>query len=69
MAKKKQKPDTTFLTPLKLHAVQAHELYTEYKEAGFSEGEAWELLMRQLPDLELEGLDFIEEGIEDVNEE
>ena len=66
MAKKKPKPDTTFLTPLKLHAVQAHELYTEYKEAGFTEGEAWELLMRQLPDLELEGLDFIEEGLDDA---
>jgi hypothetical protein len=69
MAKKRQKPDTTFLTPLKLHAVQAHELYTEYKEAGFTEGEAWELLMRQLPDLELEALDFLEEGLDDVDEE
>jgi hypothetical protein len=45
--------------------VQAHELYTEYKDAGFTEGEAWDLLMRQLPDLELEGLDFIEEGLDD----
>ena len=69
MAKKKPKPDTTFLTPLKLHAVQAHELYSEYKEAGFTEGEAWELMLRQLPELELEGIDFIEEDIEDVNEE
>ena len=69
MTKKNQKPDITFLTPLKLHAVQAHELYTEYKEAGFSEGEAWELLMRQLPDLELEGLDFMEEGMGDNDEE
>lgn len=61
MAKKKQKPDTDFLTPLKLHAVQAHELYTEYKEAGFTEGEAWDLLMRQLPDLELESVNFSDE--------
>jgi hypothetical protein len=61
MPKKKQKPDITFLTPLKLHAVQAHEVYTEYKNAGFTEGEAWDLLMRQLPDLELETIGFIEE--------
>jgi hypothetical protein len=61
MPKKKPEPKVDFLTPLKLHAVQAHELYTEYKEAGFTEGEAWELLMRQLPDLELEAIGFIEE--------
>lgn len=61
MAKKKSKPDLSFLTPLKMHAVQAHELYTEYKKAGFTEGEAWELLMRQLPDWEIEAPDYIDE--------
>ena len=61
MPKKKPEPKVDFLTPLKLHAVQAHEVYTEYKNAGFTEGEAWDLLMRQLPDLELETIGFTEE--------
>jgi hypothetical protein len=41
-------------------------LYAEYKDAGFTEGEAWELLMRQLPELELETIDFLDEDIEDA---
>lgn len=53
-----------FFTPLQEYAYQAHELYNSFAQAGFTEGEAWELLVRHLPDWELESPDFIEKDEE-----
>ena len=38
------------ITPLQAYAFEAHELFTAFVNAGFSEGEAWDLLIRQLPE-------------------
>ena len=40
-------------TPLQAYAFQAHELFTSFKQAGFSPDEAWSLLCHHLPDFEL----------------
>lgn len=75
MAKKKDSLPVNLFTPLQVYAHQAHEFYTALKDAGFEEGEAWDLLLRQLPDWEIEAPDFLdnddieEEDIDDVNEE
>lgn len=71
MAKKKKAEQLPldFFTPLQQYAHQAHELYNSFAEAGFTEGEAWELMVRHLPDWELESPEFSEKDIEDVNEE
>jgi hypothetical protein len=41
-----------YVTPLEAYAFEAHELYTAFIKAGFTEGEAWDLLTRQLPEWE-----------------
>jgi len=71
MAKKKKAEELPidFFTPLQQYAVQAHELYNSFAQAGFTEGEAWELMVRHLPDWELDEPEFSEKGAEDVNEE
>ena len=71
MAKKKKAEELPldFFTPLQSYAIQAHELYNSFAEAGFTEGEAWELMIRHLPDWVLDEPDFIEKDIDDVNEE
>ena len=71
MAKKKKAEELPidFFTPLQEYAVQAHELYNSFASAGFTEGEAWELMVRHLPDWELDEPEFSEKGTEDVNEE
>lgn len=38
--------DDDNVSPLRLAAIQAHELYTELKNAGFTRSEAMELLAR-----------------------
>ena len=58
-----------FFSPLQEYAYQAHELYNSFADAVFTEGEAWELMIRHLPDWELESPDFTEKGNEDVDEE
>ena len=40
------------ITPLQAYAHLAHELFTSFLEAGFSEAEAWELLIRNMPEWE-----------------
>lgn len=62
MAKKKkiQELPTDFLTPLQEYAHQANELYQSFRNSGFAEGEAWELMVRHLPDWELEAPEFID---------
>ena len=72
VAKKKDQLPVDLFTPLQVYAHQAHEFYTALQDAGFTEGEAWDLLLRQLPDWEIEAPDFlddIEEDEEDVDEE
>jgi hypothetical protein len=49
----KEEIEVDFITPLQGYAIQAHELYESFKQAGFTEGEAWELLLRHIPDFEL----------------
>jgi len=46
------------------HPLQAHELYNSFAQAGFTEGEAWELMVRHLPDWELDEPEFTEKGEE-----
>lgn len=50
-----------FFTPLQQYAHMAHELYNSFAEAGFTEGEAWELMVRHLPDWELDEPEFTSE--------
>lgn len=69
MAKKKKETQAQelpldFFTPLQEYAHQAHELYNSFATAGFTEGEAWELMVRHLPDWELEAPDFIDKDEE-----
>ena len=49
----KEETELDFITPLQTYALQAHELYEAFKYAGFAEGEAWDLLIRHIPDFEL----------------
>jgi hypothetical protein len=51
----KMAKDTTpqIFTPLQAYAIQAHELFASFKEAGFTPDEAWSLLGHHLPDFEL----------------
>ena len=58
--KKAEQLPLDLFTPLQEYAHQAHELYNSFAEAGFTEGEAWELMVRHLPDWELEAPEFIE---------
>ena len=71
MAKKKKAEELPldFSTPLQEYAHQAHELYNSFAQAGFTEGEAWELMVRHLPEWELDEPEFTEKGLDDVNEE
>ena len=58
--KKAEQLPLDLFTPLQEYAHQAHELYNSFAEAGFTEGEAWELMVRHLPDWELEAPESIE---------
>jgi hypothetical protein len=60
MAKKKKAEilPLDFFTPLQEYAHQAHELYNSFAQAGFTEGEAWELMVRHLPDWELDAPEY-----------
>jgi len=71
MAKKKKAEELSldFFTPLQQYAHQAHELYNSFASASFSEGEAWELMIRHLPDWELEAPEYTEKDIETIQEE
>jgi len=66
MARKKKAEELPldFFTPLQQYAHQAHELYNSFVSAGFTEGEAWELMVRHLPDWELEEPEFKDKGEE-----
>lgn len=68
MAKKKKVEGEAlpldFFTPLEEYAIQAHELYNSFAKAGFNEGEAWELMIRHLPDWELDEPEFMDKGEE-----
>jgi len=66
MAKKKKAEEEAldFFTPLQEYAHQAHELYNSFADAVFTEGEAWELMIRHLPDWELESPDFTDKDEE-----
>ena len=66
MAKKKKAEQLPldFFTPLQEYAYQAHELYNSFAGAGFTEGEAWELMIRHLPEWELESPEFTEKDEE-----
>jgi hypothetical protein len=39
-------------------------LYNSFAQAGFTEGEAWELMVRHLPDWELESPEFTDKDEE-----
>jgi hypothetical protein len=62
---------TEIITPLQAYAFEAHELYQAFIEAGFDEGEAWDLLTRQLPDWEFPAPlnDSEEEDLEEEDED
>jgi hypothetical protein len=67
--------ELNLVTPLQAYAFEAHEMYQAFINAGFTDGEAWDLLLRQLPEWEFpapmsyNGLDDLEEEDEDVDEE
>jgi hypothetical protein len=58
-----------FITPLQAYAMRAHELYQALKDAGFTEGEAWELLLHHIPDFEIPLSESIDDNGEDDLEE
>lgn len=71
MAKKKKAEELPldFFTPLQEYAYQAHELYNSFAQAGFTDGEAWELMVRHLPDWELDEPEFTNKGEDNASEE
>lgn len=62
------------ITPLQAYAYEAHELFQAFISAGFSDGEAWELLIRNLPEWEFPepllsmNLEEVEEEEEDADD-
>jgi hypothetical protein len=56
------------ITPLQAYAHEAHELFQAFLNAGFGEGEAWELLMRNLPDWEFPE-PLLSMNLEEIEEE
>jgi hypothetical protein len=44
--------ELNLITPLQAYAFEAHEMYKAFIDAGFTDGEAWDLLLRQLPEWE-----------------
>ena len=67
--------ELNLVTPLQAYAFEAHELYQAFINAGFTDGEAWDLLLRQLPEWEFPApmsendMDDFEDEDEDVSEE
>jgi hypothetical protein len=61
------------MTPLQMYAYQANELYLSFQDAGFSQDEAWALLLNHLPDFEIpvymESIDINLEGEDNGSEE
>jgi hypothetical protein len=66
--KKKQSLPPNVITPLQGYAHQAHEFYTALQDAGFTIEEAWSLLLRTLPDWEIEEPDLIGEDEIDLED-
>ena len=67
--------ELNLITPLQAYAFEAHEMYKAFMDAGFTDGEAWDLLLRQLPEWEFPAPmsendmdDFEEEEEEDAND-
>ena len=56
------------ITPLQAYAYEANELFQAFINAGFSEGEAWELLIRNLPEWEFPA-PMLSMSLEDLEEE
>lgn len=44
---------TEFITPLQAYAIELNEVYEAFKQAGFTEGEAWHLLLHHIQETEL----------------
>jgi hypothetical protein len=61
------------ITPLQAYAFEAHEMYKAFMDAGFSDAEAWDLLLRQLPEwdfpapMSYNDMDDFDEEDEDVS--
>jgi len=60
--------DLDLITPLQAYAFEAHEMYKAFMDAGFSDGEAWDLLLRQLPEWEFPAPMF-DNDMDDYEEE
>ena len=65
--------ELNLVTPLQAYAFEAHEMYQAFINAGFTDGEAWDLLLRQLPEWEfpapMSSNNLDDEDDEDVDEE
>jgi len=65
--------ELNLVTPLQAYAFEAHEMYQAFINAGFTDGEAWDLLLRQLPEWEfpapMSNNNLDDEDEEDVDEE
>lgn len=60
--------DLDLITPLQAYAFEAHEMYKAFMDAGFSDGEAWDLLLRQLPEWEFPA-PMLDNDMDDYEEE
>jgi hypothetical protein len=60
-----------FITPLQAYAIELNEVYEAFKQAGFTEGEAWHLLLQHLQDTELPIYTIVdgEDDQEEIEEE
>jgi len=65
--------ELNLVTPLQAYAFEAHEMYQAFINAGFTDGEAWDLLLRQLPEWEfpapMSNINLDDEDEQDVDEE
>lgn len=68
-----EKISADVMTPLQMYAYQANELYVSFQDAGFTQDEAWALLLNHLPDFDIpvymESIDINIEGEDDGSEE
>jgi hypothetical protein len=60
--------ELSLITPLQAYAFEAHEMYKAFMDAGFTDGEAWDLLLRQLPEWEFPAPMF-DNDMDDFEEE
>jgi hypothetical protein len=60
--------DLDLITPLQAYAFEAHEMYKAFMDAGFSDGEAWDLLLRQLPEWDFPA-PMLDNDMDDFDEE